>query len=75
MGTDARRQKVGQTLMERAEVWARDQGYQEVRLRSGLYRSEAHQFYRSVGYTLTKTSHTFRKILDTEPTTACDTRF
>jgi len=62
-----RRQQVGRLLMERAEAWAREQGYQEVRLRSGLHRTEAHQFYQAVGYTLTKTGHTFQKALDAPP--------
>ena len=63
----ARRQRVGQALLERAEAWAREQGYQEVRLRSSLHRADAHQFYQAVGYALTKTGHTFQKALDAPP--------
>ena len=61
--TEARRQGVGRALMAQAEVWAAEQGYAEVRLRSGLHRTEAHEFYQSIGYALTKTSHMFRKSL------------
>ncbi len=61
---NARRQGVGRALMAQAETWARKDGYAEVRLRSGLHRTEAHKFYQSIGYTLTKTSHMFRKSLD-----------
>jgi GNAT superfamily N-acetyltransferase len=58
---EVRRQRIGQALMEQAEHWAREKGYREVRLRSGLQRTDAHQFYQAVGYTLVKTGHTFRK--------------
>jgi len=61
--TKARRQGVGRALMAQAEAWAREHGYAEVRLRSGLHRTEAHEFYRSIGYELAKTSHMFRKSL------------
>ena len=60
---NARRQGVGRALITQAEAWAREQGYAEVRLRSGLHRTEAHEFYQSIGYTLAKTSHMFRKSL------------
>ncbi len=58
---DARRQGVGQALMRQAEVWAGEHGFAEVRLRSGLHRTEAHEFYQSIGYERAKTSHMFRK--------------
>lgn len=60
---NARRQGVGRALMAQAEAWAREQGYSEVRLRSGLHRTDAHKFYQSLGYQLTKTSHLFRKVI------------
>lgn len=65
--TKARRQGVGRALMAQAETWAAEHGYAEVRLRSGLHRTDAHEFYQSIGYALTKTSHMFRKRLLTEP--------
>ena len=58
-----RRQGIGSALMQRAEDWAGEHGFPEVRLRSGLHRTEAHEFYQSIGYTLTKTSHMFRKAI------------
>jgi len=61
--TKARRQGIGRALMSTAETWAREQGYAEVRLRSGLHRTDAHEFYQSLGYKLAKTSHMFRKTL------------
>ncbi len=62
--TQARRQGVGRALMAQAEAWALERGYAEVRLRSGLHRTDAHKFYESIGYTLAKTSHMFRKSLE-----------
>lgn len=59
--TAARRQGVGWALMTQAETWAVQHGFAEVRLRSGLHRTDAHEFYRSIGYELAKTNHMFRK--------------
>lgn len=63
--TEARRQGIGRRLMEEAERWAGAHGYSDVRLRSGLHRTDAHAFYQSIGYQLTKTSHLFQKLLPT----------
>ena len=60
---NARRQGIGRALVTRAEDWASEHGYTEVRLRSGLHRTEAHEFYKSIGYELAKTSHIFRKTI------------
>ena len=65
--TGARRQGIGRALMVQAEAWASEQGFAEVRLRSGLHRTDAHEFYQSIGYALTKTSHLFRKNLASPP--------
>ena len=62
----SRRQGVGRSLMAQAEAWARARGYAEVRLRSGLHRAGAHEFYQSIGYELAKTSHMFRKVIAAE---------
>lgn len=53
----SRKRGVGQQLVQRAEMWAKAHGYNEVRLRSGLHRKEAHTFYQKIGYELSKTSH------------------
>lgn len=65
--TKVRRQGVGRALMAQAEAWAGEHGYAEVRLRSGLHRTDAHEFYESIGYTQAKTSHMFRKSLSDQP--------
>lgn len=54
---------VGRALMEAAERWAADRGYDEVTLRSNVARERAHRFYQSLGYTITKSSHVFHKAL------------
>ncbi len=59
----ARRQGIGRALMRQAELWASEHGFAEVRLRSGLHRTDAHEFYQSIGYEHAKTSHMFRKVL------------
>ena len=60
----ARRQGIGRALVAWAELWAAKHGFPEVRLRSGLHRTEAHQFYQSLGYELIKTSHLFRRAVE-----------
>jgi GNAT superfamily N-acetyltransferase len=45
-----RRQGVGEKLMRRCEKWAKENGYEEIRLRSGGQRKEAHAFYEKIGY-------------------------
>ncbi len=62
---EARRQGIGRRLMAEAERWAGAQGYLDVRLRSGLHRTEAHAFYQAIGYQLAKTAHLFQKLLST----------
>ncbi len=59
----ARRQGIGRRLIEEAEHWAGAHGYLDIRLRSGLHRTEAHAFYQAIGYQLAKTSHLFQKLL------------
>jgi GNAT superfamily N-acetyltransferase len=58
-----RRRGIGRALIRRAERWAVANGFTELRLRSGVHRSEAHRFYARIGYDLAKTSHMFRKDL------------
>ncbi len=62
-----RRQGIGRLLMAHAEAWAAAHQYTHIRLRSGLHRTDAHRFYESIGYTLAKTSHMFRKEISESP--------
>ena len=55
------RRGVGHALLDEAEQWASAQGYNEVRLRSGVHREEAHEFYLAVGFEQSKASFMFRR--------------
>jgi len=54
---------IGRTLMAAAEEWARSRGYRVIVLRSNTIRTEAHRFYRDLGYDVTKSQHKFQKAL------------
>jgi GNAT superfamily N-acetyltransferase len=58
-----RSQAVGRFLLERAEAWAREKGYEATSLRSNVIRERAHAFYERQGYEHTKTQKSFRKKL------------
>lgn len=58
---------IGRSLMAAAEAWAIDQGCRQVRLRSGSHRTEAHAFYRRLGYTIEKSQLTFSRSLVPAP--------
>jgi GNAT superfamily N-acetyltransferase len=58
-----RGQGIGKVLMSQAETWARQHGCQQLWLRSNILRKEAHEFYKSLGFAILKTSYTFRKQL------------
>ena len=49
--------------MRRAEEWAGEKRCATVTLRSNVIREEAHAFYRSLGFSVYKTQHAFRKTL------------
>jgi GNAT superfamily N-acetyltransferase len=54
---------VGRALMLCAEAWAREHGFDRVKLSSGAQRVEAHAFYEHIGYSNIRTSYRFEKIL------------
>ncbi len=56
-----RRRGIGRKLIQAAERWARSKGYSKVVVRSNVVRPEAHEFYPSVGYQLSKTSRVYTK--------------
>jgi GNAT superfamily N-acetyltransferase len=59
--TGHRRQGIGAALLAEAEEWASRHGYAELRVRSNMARTEAHQFYPSKGFRLAKTQHVYVK--------------
>ncbi len=53
----------GRQLMVAAEDWTRAHECEYVSLRSNVIRTGAHEFYKRLGYEITKESLTFRKTL------------
>lgn len=60
-----RGQQIGSRLVQAAEEWARNHGCAAVRLRSNVQRSEAHPFYKSLGYRVIKTQLAYCRELGT----------
>lgn len=56
-----RGQGIGRALMKAAESWAKEIGATGVRLNSGATRTNAHDFYRHIGYTTEKQQIRFLK--------------
>ena len=54
-----RRGGIGSRLLREAVMWSSANGYERVRLRSGLHREDAHLFYESQGFTRSKPSYAF----------------
>jgi GNAT superfamily N-acetyltransferase len=54
---------IGRALVETAEEWAVTMGYRYLRIRSNIIRTEAHRFYKRMGYNWAKTSLVFVKSL------------
>lgn len=52
---------IGKALMEAAEHWAKEIGASGVRLNSGAARTNAHGFYRHIGYTTERKQIRFLK--------------
>jgi len=59
----ARGKGVGSALMASAEAWARERGYEVVRIRTNVIRVDAHEFYKSRGYEVTKSQYRLGKRL------------
>lgn len=55
------RQGIGKALLRRAEAWAKESGASGIRLVSGETRTNAHAFYRHMGYTSNKKQLNFKK--------------
>jgi ribosomal protein S18 acetylase RimI-like enzyme len=56
-----RRQGVGSALLEASEKFYRERGVTDLRLHSGLQRTEAHEFYEKMGFN--RSGYRFRKNL------------
>lgn len=54
---------IGTKLIEAAEGWAWEASCSVIRIRSNVIRDQAHEFYRGLGYTKTKSQEVFEKEL------------
>ena len=59
----ARGTRVGAFLLHAAESWARERGYERMRVRSNVIRERAHRFYDREGYAQLKRQVVFEKNL------------
>jgi len=50
---------IGKLLVEKAKQWAKEKGNDTIRLRCNIKRTEAHEFYRHLGFKETKQQTTF----------------
>lgn len=60
---DCRRMGIGRQLLAAGEAWAREQGAQAIRLVSGESRTDAHAFYRALGFAGNKMQLNLKKSL------------
>ena len=54
---------IGRALVAAAEGWARQNWFDDIRVRSASKRTDAHAFYEKLGYQLVKTQMRFQKDL------------
>jgi GNAT superfamily N-acetyltransferase len=54
-----REKGIGKLLVERAKQWANEKGNDTLRLRCNVKRTEAHEFYRHLGFKETKQQTAF----------------
>ncbi len=55
---------IGNLLMQKAQIWAQQQGCSLIQVRSQTKRQQAHTFYQNLGYKLCKTQLVLRKQLN-----------
>lgn len=54
----------GLRLIEAAEAWARDEGFDTLRIRSRVERSASHSFFENRGFSAVKTQRVYEKLLE-----------
>jgi ribosomal protein S18 acetylase RimI-like enzyme len=57
----ARRCGIGQQLLQAAQSWVREHGFDSLRVRSNTARIESHPFYEKHGFVRQKTQHVYLK--------------
>jgi GNAT superfamily N-acetyltransferase len=68
VGAAARRMGVGRALVAASSDWAARCGFDSIAVRSNVRRSESHPFYSSIGFSLQKTQHFYRRRVPTAGT-------
>nr|WP_315489787.1 GNAT family N-acetyltransferase [uncultured Rhodoferax sp.] len=68
VATGHQQRGIGKALLQRGCDWACELGYGRVRLRSGLHREGAHQFYEAAGFTRSSASYGFELHLPSNTT-------
>jgi len=58
-----RRSGLGKRLVNAVEQWSLSMGLHRLVVRSNVSRVESHEFYPSIGFELTKTSHVYTRDL------------
>ncbi len=64
VGEASRGGGLGETLVRRAEEWAREHGLSHLRVRSNVVREHAHRFYERLGFERLKSQVVLAKPLD-----------
>lgn len=64
VSSEYRRHGIGKALLNHTENWAKEIGIRKIRLNSGNSRTEAHSFYRVMGYDNEKKQIRFIKNID-----------
>jgi len=57
----ARNGGIGRALVIAAERWAIEQGFEEIVVRSAVFRQESHPFYEHIGYERSKSQHVYHR--------------
>jgi ribosomal protein S18 acetylase RimI-like enzyme len=63
VSSDQRGDRIGQRLLASAEVWAKVQGAESIRLHTNVLETDAHRFYERIGFEYIKTSRSYAKNL------------
>jgi len=61
--SELRRTGVGRQLIKASETWAGEKGFGKIVLNSRIQLEDSHQFYKSLGYSITKQAYFFSKNL------------
>ena len=61
---DYRNRGIGKLILQAAQNWTIEKGYQKIRIRSNIIRQEAQGFFRQQGFSQIKTQNVFVKSIN-----------